>query len=296
MDQVMNRITPWWLLLLLVATFPIDGCLFRSRPVPLRMSTASLRNATCEELIERINSQASQIQTLKAVVDIATSVGGSRTGKVKAYHEIHGYILASKPSLLRMIGLFPILQNRVFDLVSSSHEFRLWIPSKNQFIVGNDQLITSTMPLGNLRPQVIYDALLLQAINPEDEVAVLEQGNETVVDPKTQKSELRPDYILDILRHTDHGWYLSRKAIFDRIDLEPHEQIVYDPNGYVATDAHYEQFSLFKEVSFPTQIQIWRPQEEYSITLTITRLTLNQALSDDQFTLNQPAGAELVSR
>ncbi len=292
----MNRVIPWWLLLLLVATFPLSGCLFRSRPVPMQMSTAPLQSATCDELIERINSQASQIRTLKAAVDIATSVGGSRTGKVKAYHEIHGYILASKPSRLRMIGLFPILQNRVFDLVSSGHDFRLWIPSKNQFIVGNDQVMISTEPLGNLRPQVIYDALLLQPINPEDEVTVLEQGNETVVDPKTQKSELQPDYILDIIRHTDRGWYLSRKAVLDRIDLEPHEQIVYDPDGYVATDAHYQLFSLFNGVSFPTKIEIWRPKEEYSITLTITRLTLNQALTDDQFTLDQPAGAELVSR
>jgi outer membrane lipoprotein-sorting protein len=292
----MNRSTPWWLLLLLVGTFPLGGCLFRSRPVPVRMSTTPLQSATCDELIERINSQASQIQTLKAAVTIGTSVGGSRTGKVKDYHEIHGYILASKPSLLRLIGLFPILQNRVFDMVSSGHEFKLWIPSKNQFIVGDDQVMISTEPLGNLRPQVIYDALLLQPINPQDEVTVLEQGNETIVDPKTQKPELQPDYILDIIRHTDHGWYLSRKTVFNRTDLEPREQIIYDRDGYVATDAHYEQFNRFNGVSFPTKIGIWRPQEEYSIILTIVRLTLNQALTDDQFMLNQPAGAELVSR
>jgi outer membrane lipoprotein-sorting protein len=292
----MSRFTPWWLLLLLVGIFPLGGCLFRSRPVPVGMSTAPLQSATCDELIERINSQASQIRTLKATVSIGASVGGSRTGKVRDYHEIHGYILARKPSLLRMIGLFPILQNRVFDVVSSGHEFRLWIPSKNQFIVGDDQVMISTKPLGNLRPQVIYDALLLEPINPQDEVTVLEHGNETIVDPKTQKPELRPDYTLDIIRRTNHGWYLSRKAIFARTDLEPHEQIVFDPDGYVATDAHYEQFSLFNGVTFPTKIQIWRPQEEYSITLTIVRLALNEALTDDQFTLNQPAGAELVSR
>ncbi|MGA7769698.1 MAG: DUF4292 domain-containing protein [Candidatus Sulfotelmatobacter sp.] len=292
----MNRTSPWWFLVLLVGTLPLGGCLFRSRPVPVQMSTVPIQTATCEELIERINSEASEIRTLKAAVGIATSVGGSRRGKVTEYHEIRGYILASKPSLLRMTGLFPVLQNRVFDMVSSGHEFKLWIPSKNQFIVGNDQVMISNEPFENLRPQVIYDALLLQPINQQDEVTVLEQGNETVVDPKTRKPELQPDYTLDVIKHTDHGWYLSRKTVFDRTDLQPREQIIYDQNGYVATDAHYEQFNRFNGVSFPTKIEIWRPHEEYSITLTIVRLTVNQTLGDDQFTLNQPPGAELVSR
>ena len=291
----MNRLSHWWVLLLFIGTLSLNGCLFRSRPVSVRMSTAPLQSATCDELIERINSQASDIRTLKATVSIATSVGGSRRGKVTDYPEIRGYILASKPSLLRMIGLFPVLQNRVFDMVSSGHEFRLWIPARNQFIVGNDQRVSSSEPLGNLRPQFIYDALLLQPIN-QDEVTVLEQGNQTVVDPETRRPVLRPDYTLNIIRRADHGWYLSRKTVFDRADLQPHEQIIYDHDGYVATDAHYEQFNRFNGVSFPTRIEIWRPQEEYSITLTIIQLTVNQMLSDDQFTLNQPPGVELVSR
>lgn len=260
------------------------------------MSTAPLQTATCEELIERINSEASEIRTLKAVVGIATSVGGSRRGKVIEYHEIRGYILVSKPSLLRMTGLFPVLENRMFDMVSSGHEFRLWIPSRNQFIVGNDQVTVSTEPLGNLRPQVMYDALLLQPIDSQDDVVVMEQGNQTIVDPKTRKPEFQPDYILDVIRRTDQGWYLSRKTVFDRTDLQPQEQIIYDRNGSVETDAHYEQFNSFNGVSFPTRIEIWRPQEEYSITLTIIRLTVNETLTNDQFMLNQPPGAELVSR
>ena len=149
----MNRTSPWWFLVLFVGTLPLGGCLFRSRPVPVRMSTAPLQTANCEELIERINSEASEIRTLKAVVGIATSVGGSRRGKVTEYHEIRGYILVSKPSLLHMTGLFPVLENRMFDMVSSGHEFRLWIPSRNQFIVGNDQVtVSSERPWKSVSP------------------------------------------------------------------------------------------------------------------------------------------------
>ncbi len=297
MDHVMNRTSPWWLLVLFVGTLPLSGCLVRSRTVPVPMSTVPLQTATRDELIARINSQASEIRTLKATVGIATSVGGSKRGKVTDYHEIRGYILASKPSLLRMIGLLPILQNRVFDMVSSGHEFRLWIPARNQFIIGNDQMMKpSTQPLGNVRPQIIYEALLLEPINPQDEVTVLEQGNQTIVDPKTRRPVLQPDYTLDIVRRTDHDWYLSRKAVFERTDLQLREQVIYDQNGCVTTDAHYEQFNSFNGVSFPTKIHIWRPQEEYAITLTIVRLTVNQTLTEDQFMLNQPPSAELVFR
>jgi hypothetical protein len=72
-----------------------------------------------------------------------------------------------------MIGLFPILQSHEFDMVSSGQEFRLWIPSKNQFIVGDyEDARPSIEPLGNL--QVIYDALLLQAVDLQSELAGLE--------------------------------------------------------------------------------------------------------------------------
>jgi hypothetical protein len=114
-------------LILLIAVVPLGGCLSRSRPVALPTSTAQLQTTTANDLIERINAEATEIHTLKATVGIAASVGGSKLGKITEYQEIRGYILARKPSSLRMIGLFPILQNRVFDMVSSGQEFKLWI-------------------------------------------------------------------------------------------------------------------------------------------------------------------------
>jgi hypothetical protein len=142
MDHVMNRLSPWWLLLLFVGPLPLGGCLSRSRAVPVRMSTAPLQTATCAELIERISSQASEIRTLETTVGIAALVGGSKWANITEYQEIRGYILAREPSSLWMSGLFPIFQNQVFDMVSNRQEFRLWIPTKNQFIVGNNQMMT----------------------------------------------------------------------------------------------------------------------------------------------------------
>src|SRR5208337_1205547 len=135
-----------------------------------------------QELLDRINQEASNIKTLNATVDIVTSVGGEKKGKVTDYQEIKGYILVRKPDMLRMIGLFPILRNTAFDMVSNGDRFKLSVPAKNKFYIGSAEVTKpSSNSLENLRPQVIYNALLLPQIG-KDEISVLEDGTETVVD------------------------------------------------------------------------------------------------------------------
>src|ERR1700689_4580136 len=234
------------LIFLLIALVPLGGCLFRTRPVALGGTAAQLQTATRLDLVERINTEATNIQTLKATVGIAASVGGNKRGKITEYEEIRGYILARKPSSLRMIGLFPILQTHVFDMVSSGQEFKLWIPPKNQFIVGNnDAARPSAQPPENLRPQVIYDALLLQAVDLQKEVAVLEEGEHMAIDRETQKLVLQPDYTLDIIKQNGQGWYLSRKTVFDRTDLQPHQQVLYEEHGLAATTLISDEYREF---------------------------------------------------
>ncbi|HUD68217.1 MAG TPA: DUF4292 domain-containing protein [Candidatus Sulfotelmatobacter sp.] len=269
----------------------------RSRPVALRTSTAQLQTATGKDLVERINAAATEIQTLKATVGITASVGGSKLGKITEYQEIRGYILVRKPSSLRIIGLFPILQSHLFDMVSSGQEFKLWIPSKNQFIVGdNEEARPSIEPLGSLRPQVIYDALVPQAVDLQSELAVLEASEHEVIDHRTQKATLQPDYSLNVIQQNGSEWYLSRKVVFDRTDLRPRQQLLYDEHASIVTDVHYDEYREFNGVLFATNIRIWRPQEEYSIKLRVTKLTINGPVLDDQFVLDLPSGAGLASR
>lgn len=278
-----------------LALLPLTGCLFRSHPVQTRFSTAVLQSATPSELIDRLNQQAAQVRTLNATVDIDTAVGGARKGKVTEYQEIRGYVLVRKPAMIRMIGLFPILRNKAFDMVSDGDTFRVSIPPKNRFVVGhNDVVHPSQQPLENLRPQHIFDALLLHEVDPTNEIAVVEDGVETVVDSKSHKPVEEPDYVVVVIRRGNQGWFLERKVIFSRQDLMPHRQIVYDKSGHIATDAHYDQLTDYDGVRFPAVIQIRRPQEEYSLVLNIVKLRLNQPLTEEQFALEQPAGSELV--
>ena len=153
------------------------------------MNAVQLKTATQQQLIDYINTQAAAIQTMQATVDIDTTVGGAQKGKVTDYEEIRGYVLARKPAMLRMIGLMPIVRNKAFDMVSDGQGFKLWIPSKNRFVVGRNDVETRNpaQPLENLRPQYIYDALLLRSIDPQNEIAVLENDTELVSDARSEE-------------------------------------------------------------------------------------------------------------
>src|SRR3954468_23744648 len=147
----------YYLILLLLSTVSTTGCLFHTHRVEQTISPVALKSATKEQLIAYINSQAAKIQTMQATVDIDTSVGGEKKGKITEYKEIRGYVLARKPAMLRMEGLLPIVRTRAFDMVSDGRNFKVWIPPKNRFVVGQNDIITPNpqQPLESLRPQII---------------------------------------------------------------------------------------------------------------------------------------------
>lgn len=281
--------------LVLLATFPLSGCLFHTRKVEPSVSPYVLKSASKPELISYINSEAAKIQTMNATVDIDTEVGGAKKGKITEYKEIRGYVLARKPAMLRMIGLLPIVRSRAFDMVSDGQEFKVWIPTKNRFVVGRNDQVTPNpqQPLENLRPQIIYDALLLRPIDEQNESAILKEDREPVSGEKGKKYE-QPDYVIDIVHGQGANAWLSREIIFNRANLLPDRQLIYDERGTLVTDARYSKYQDYNEVLFPSRIEIIRPQEEYDITLNMVKLDLNQPLSNEKFTLEQPAGAQVV--
>jgi outer membrane lipoprotein-sorting protein len=282
------------LLILSVATFPLGGCLFRTRTVDRQFSNSPLKTATQQDLIDYVNAQAAKVRSMQATVDIDSSAGDPKNGRVTDYKEIRGYVLARKPSMLRMKGLMPVVRNTAFDMVSDGQVFKVWIPTKNKFVVGSNNAdnYQPDKRLENLRPQYIYDALLLPEISP-DEIAVLENGYETVLDAKKHRVE-QPNYELAVIRKGEQGWYLSRRIEFSRSDLLPHRQRIYDLQGNVATDAHYQDYKDFAGTTFPGTIEIERTRENYDITLNMVKLEINKPLTDDQFVLEQPAGSEVV--
>jgi len=231
---------------------------------------------------------------MQATVDIDASAGDTKNGRITDYKEIRGYVLARRPDMLRMKGLLPVVRNTAFDMVSNGQEFKVWIPTKNKFVIGanSSDVYQPDKRLENMRPQYVYEAMLIPSISP-DEIAVLENGYETVLDSKRRRVD-QPDYRLLVIRKGANGSYLARRIEFSRTDLLPYRQLIYDQQGNVATDARYQAYKDFDGITFPAIIQIERPRESYDITLNILKLDLNKALTDDQFALEQPPGADVV--
>ena len=292
----MRRSSPFVVLPLFLAVLSTSGCMFRTRPVEDRYSRIPLKESTQQGLIDSVNQQAESIHSLKATVDIDSSAGGMKKGHVTDYKEIRGYVLARKPDFLHMIGLMPIVRTTAFDMVSDGQDFKLWIPPRNRFVIGKNEVKApnSDQPMESIRPQNIYEALLIRRVDPESEIAVLENGYETLHDAKAHRV-LQDDYELTVIQKYDKGWRLARKIIFGRTDLKPHRQYIYSEDGKVATDAHYAEYKDFDGFSFPSRIEIYRPQEEYDITLNMLKVEINQPLKDEQFVLEQPPGAVVVN-
>src|ERR1700739_1624368 len=129
----MRRSSPFLSVIILLACLPTTGCLFRTRPVEDRYSKAPLKESSQRDLIDSINQEAESIHSLKATVDIDSSAGGMKKGRVTDYKEIRGYILARTPDSLHMIGLMPFVRTTAFDMVSDGQDFKLWISPKTRF-------------------------------------------------------------------------------------------------------------------------------------------------------------------
>ena len=277
-----------------VLVLSVSGCLVHTRTLQRRqVNTSNLLVATLPQLVERINAEARKIHSVSATVEIATSVGGAKKGKVTDIQQIKGYILEKDPDMLHVIGLLPIVRSRAFDMVSDGKTFKLSIPPLNKFIEGpaEESPQPSANTLENLRPHVFFDSLLLHEIR-SDEIPVLEQGTEIVQDAKKKSWEI-PDYVVSIIEREGNMWRLERKITFARTDLMPHRQLIYDRAGALVTEALYENFADFGGVNFPAKITINRPKEEYSIQIIIEKLEVNKTLAEDQFVLAQPPGAQV---
>jgi hypothetical protein len=283
-------------LVLTLALLPLTGCLLRTpHPAKIRMSTAILKEATLDQLVQSINENAGRLQTVKATVDIDISLMEKKKGGTKELPQFRGYVRVRKPEMLRMIVLVPVVHTTGLDMISDGASFKLSLPTKNQFRVGSNQIgHPSPEPLENVRPQHILDALLLKAIDPATERAVLLQDMEIVKDPKTHKDVRQPDYQVLVFAQDSLGDYLSRKIVFSRTDLLPHEQIIYNREGQPVTWARYENIVDRDGIQFPEIITIQRPIEEYTITLAVLDFNLNATLPNDQFELPQPPGSKLI--
>lgn len=282
--------------LLSMALLPaLTGCFPfgpRTRKLQTLRTPATILDANAGELVQRVNARFDAVQSLTATVDFQASVGGEREGQVKDYTSFPGYILLRKTAMLRVLGLVPVLHTKAFELASDGETFKLFIPSQNKVIEGTNKVSRkSSNTLENLRPQVFVDSMLIKSIGVDD-LVFLTTSSRTRQDLKARVLIEEPDYDLSVVRRKEGGNELVavRSIHFSRVDMLPFEQDIYNKDGAVETQTIYGAYQDFGGTQFPATVTIKRPLEDYQIVLTISKVTLNQTLTDDQFELKVPDG------
>jgi len=249
------------------------------------------KEATREELLEAYNLIARNTKTLNAAVVLKPTAGSKYSGVIDEYHEVKAFLLASRAAEIRVIGQAPVIGTTVFDMASDGETFRVSIPSKKKFLVGQvaGERISSK-PIENLRPQHLLDALLWPEIRKEESVTLREYNDENA-----------RYYILTVLR----GGYqveVLREIWFDRSALQVSRMLTYGPRGVLLSDVRLGDWqpsdaatSSTAAAWFPRAIRIERPHDDYKLDLRVTKVIMNEEIPAERFKLEQPAGAELVA-
>ena len=248
------------------------------------------KDASREELILKFNAQAGGLKSLNATVELRPVAGSRYSGMIQEYHEVKAFLLAERPANIRMIGQAPVISKTIFDMTSDGETFRVSLPTKNKFLVGDVKVErNSAKPLENLRPQHLFDALLWPEI-VKGEAVLIEEFND----------ENARYYVLTVLR----GGYtteIRRKIWFDRANLSVARLQNYGPKGALLSDIRYSDWQpaggttgAVSSVEFPRMIRIDRPHDDYRIGMEVTKIALNEELSAERFQLAQPPNSELV--
>jgi outer membrane lipoprotein-sorting protein len=270
----------------------LTGCLTHIRAVPKTRPAEVVISATLDQLLSQVETRFNAIQTINATVAIVASEGGARQGQIKEFPSFSGYIFLRKPEDLRVLMRLPVLGSQALDMVSDGKTWKLWIPPKKVAMTGTSEVADSSQHgLESLRPKVIFDSLLVRGLSP-DQVVDLTQDSRVLPDPKDKKQLIEePDYELTVLEPPEGKIAHTLRVIhIGRSTLLPYQQDIYDQNGHVVTQAFYSNYQNFGDIQFPMKIEIKRPQDQYGLTITITKLTLNQKLEDDQFEVKFPEG------
>jgi outer membrane lipoprotein-sorting protein len=245
--------------------------------------------ATADALLEQYNQIARGVRSLNATAELNPIAGSAYSGVIEDYREVRGFILAQKPEHIRLIGQAPVVAKNIFDMVSDGETFRIFLPTKNKFVVGPAAFERAAQkPIENLRPQHLLDALFWAEL-PAGRTVLFEEFDEAG-GPGQVPARF---YILSLLREAA-GLEIARKVWFDRADLSLARVQVYAAGGRLVSDIRYSDWQPLADLRYPRQIHLVRPRDDYRLELRITKLTLNENLSADRFRLEQPAGTELV--
>ena len=278
------RRVPICLVLVCLLAVGFSSCFARRRLIARKGASAAqtLLTADRQTLLDSVTRQFEAVRDFNAEVDMVPALGTAEKSKITEYKDVRAYILFRGPSDIRLIGLYPIVRAKAFDMVSNGVDFKLYVPSRNRFLVGRNEIEQpSPNKLENLRPQHFLDALRVRPVDLKTEKVLL----------MNLTDEDNAFYIIPVVHENGNGQLqLSRSIWFNRYNLTIARQFIFDEKGNILTDARYSEWKAYDNVPFPKHIEINRPKDEYAVVIDVTKMDINKGVSQEKFTLAQPEG------
>jgi outer membrane lipoprotein-sorting protein len=281
------RRVPICLALVCLLAVGLSSCLARRRLIARKgaSTTQPLLTADRQTLLDSITRQYEAVRDFNAEVDMVPALGTAEKSKITEYKDVRAYILFRRPADIRLIGLYPVVRTKAFDMVSNGLDFKLYVPSRNRFLVGKNEIDEpSANKLENLRPQHFLDAMRVRPVDLKTEKVLL----------MNLTDEDNAFYIIPVVHENGGGQLqLSRSIWFNRYNLTIARQFIFDAAGNILTDARYSDWKPYDNVSFPKHIEINRPKDEYAVVIDVVKMDINKGISQEKFVLEQPEGSTL---
>lgn len=274
----------------------LAGCsLFpTTRHLPVPKAPPLVQTVTPQQLVAQLNDHWVALQNLTATVEIQATELKSSEGVEKDFPSARGYIVISKPQMLRVAGTY--FGVTIFDMASSGSQFTLVIPPKSMAIEGSNTVTEKVAnPLENLRPDFFFDAIVVRGLEA-DESYMVSADTDTIEDPAKKHLYIEPEYVLSVMRRDRNGhdeFIPVRQVTFHRDDMRPYEQDLYDAQGNLTTVISYSGYSTFSAGMYPSRVVIKRPMEGIQLTLTVDRVQENVDLPADEFDVKIPQGTKI---
>jgi hypothetical protein len=269
-----------------LSLLPSD-CFVRRRPIPAaqKRPASPLLAFSQADLLARVHAVSDPVQRFLIRATLSPSVESENKKLVTDYATIDAYILYERPDSIRVVGQDPLVNSTIFDMTSAGREFRLHIPTRKRFVIGDNQAPASSKnKLENLRPSAFLDAMILRPPGESTEFSLVQDGAD----------ETPPRYTLLVAGGDPKKPRLLRSFAFNPYTLEITGQKIFNPSGTVASIVTYANWKNFGGIPFPSDMEIRRPQESYEVQIGVLEMKMNSAsVTPDKFVLNQPAGTTL---
>ncbi len=289
MLRMIFRRVPVSILLICLIFCGLTSCFARRRLITRRATgghtAPTLQVADETALLDSLSKQYNAVHDFSATVNMTPALGTAEKSHITEYKDVTGYIVFRKPANIHIIGLYPVIRSKAFDMASTGADFKLYIPSKELFLTGSNEIVKpSTNKIENLRPQFFLDAML---VRPFDQ-----KNNKVLMINMTDEDSAF--YILQELHEAPNGdLQLLRSVWFNRIDLLLARQLIFDPAGNILTDVRYSEWKPWDNVPFPKHIDFNRPHDEIGVVIDVVKMDINKGVPDDKFVLTQPEGTKL---